>query len=78
MVCLSSGSDARHRRNRAGIVLVKEGSHHGIRYTFDLGLYVQDFPKIYAKLFWGTREVRWDVSISVLVAQQSPTRGEDS
>lgn len=31
------------------------------KFSFDLSLDAQDFPKIYSKLLWGSREVRWDV-----------------
>ncbi|KAK0383973.1 hypothetical protein NLU13_8062 [Sarocladium strictum] len=30
-------------------------------YTFNLSLTAQDFPKIYVKLVWGSRELRWDI-----------------
>ncbi|KAH6690349.1 subtilase [Plectosphaerella plurivora] len=30
-------------------------------YSFDLSVGAQDFPKIYNRLVWGSREVRWDV-----------------
>ncbi|KAF6809557.1 subtilase [Colletotrichum sojae] len=30
-------------------------------YTFDLSTGAQDFPKILQKLFWGTRQTRWDI-----------------
>lgn len=30
-------------------------------YTFDLSVAAQDFPKIYSKLLWGSREIRWDI-----------------
>ncbi|KAH7316466.1 peptidase S8/S53 domain-containing protein [Stachybotrys elegans] len=30
-------------------------------YTFDLSNFQQDFPKIYSKIIWGTKEVRWDI-----------------
>ncbi|KAF7557601.1 hypothetical protein G7Z17_g526 [Cylindrodendrum hubeiense] len=30
-------------------------------YTFDLSLTEQDFPKIYSKIIWGAKEVRWDI-----------------
>ncbi|KAI1339661.1 peptidase S8/S53 domain-containing protein [Xylariaceae sp. FL0016] len=30
-------------------------------YTFDLSLNSQDFPKIYSKIAWGAKEVRWDI-----------------
>ncbi|PVH88760.1 subtilase [Cadophora sp. DSE1049] len=30
-------------------------------YTFDLSNTAQDFPKIYSKLKWGTKQVRWDI-----------------
>jgi hypothetical protein len=30
-------------------------------YSFDLSVGVQDFPKLYNRLVWGSREVRWDV-----------------
>ncbi|KAH6693713.1 subtilase [Plectosphaerella plurivora] len=30
-------------------------------YTFNLSPQSQDFPKIYVKNIWGTREVRWDI-----------------
>lgn len=32
------------------------------RFSFDLSAAAQDFPKVFMKLKWGTREVRWDVS----------------
>lgn len=32
------------------------------RFTFDLGLSAQDFPKIFWSLNWGTTELRFDVS----------------
>jgi hypothetical protein len=31
-------------------------------YSFNLDKSVQDFPTIYSKLIWGSKEVRWDVS----------------
>ncbi|EFQ27279.1 subtilase [Colletotrichum graminicola] len=30
-------------------------------FTFDLSSAAQDFPKIFMKIKWGTREVRWDI-----------------
>ncbi|GME30155.1 putative glucan synthase protein [Neofusicoccum parvum] len=30
-------------------------------YTFNLSLSSQDFPKVYAKLKWGTTQIRWDI-----------------
>ncbi|KZL78332.1 serin endopeptidase [Colletotrichum incanum] len=30
-------------------------------FTFDLSSAAQDFPKIFMKVKWGTREVRWDI-----------------
>ncbi|KAL0944808.1 serine endopeptidase [Colletotrichum truncatum] len=30
-------------------------------YSFDLSTSVRDYPIIYSKLIWGTREVRWDI-----------------
>ncbi|KAK1991893.1 subtilase [Colletotrichum falcatum] len=30
-------------------------------FTFDLGSAAQDFPKMFMKIKWGTREVRWDI-----------------
>ncbi|TDZ16764.1 Minor extracellular protease vpr [Colletotrichum orbiculare MAFF 240422] len=30
-------------------------------YSFDLGTGAQDFPRIFQKLLWGTRQTRWDV-----------------
>ncbi|KAL0933866.1 subtilase [Colletotrichum truncatum] len=30
-------------------------------YTFDLSVEAQDFPKIFQKLLWGTRQTRWDI-----------------
>ncbi|KAL3293576.1 subtilase [Colletotrichum asianum] len=30
-------------------------------YTFDLSTGAQDFPKIFQKLLWGSRQVRWDI-----------------
>ncbi|KAH7336342.1 subtilase [Rhexocercosporidium sp. MPI-PUGE-AT-0058] len=30
-------------------------------YTFNLTKSAQDFPKIYSKIKWGTRQVRWDI-----------------
>lgn len=30
-------------------------------YSFDLSVGAQDFPKIYNRLAWGSREVRWDI-----------------
>lgn len=31
------------------------------KFSFDLSVGAQDFPKIYSKLIWGSREIRWDV-----------------
>ncbi|GKT51185.1 minor extracellular protease vpr [Colletotrichum spaethianum] len=30
-------------------------------YSFDLSIEAQDFPKIFQKLLWGTRQTRWDI-----------------
>ncbi|KAF4468071.1 serine endopeptidase [Fusarium albosuccineum] len=30
-------------------------------WTFNLSLSTQDFPKVYAAVTWGTRQVRWDI-----------------
>ncbi|KAG8165902.1 hypothetical protein KVR01_004454 [Diaporthe batatas] len=30
-------------------------------YSFNLSIRVQDFPTIYSKLIWGSKEVRWDI-----------------
>lgn len=32
-------------------------------FSFDLSLNAQDFPKIYSRQQWGSRELRWDVSV---------------
>ncbi|OLN97165.1 Subtilisin DY [Colletotrichum chlorophyti] len=42
-----------------------EGGEPAVRgktsFTFNLTLGVQDFPKIYHNIIWGTRELRWDI-----------------
>ncbi|EXF86199.1 subtilase [Colletotrichum fioriniae PJ7] len=30
-------------------------------YSFDLSIEAQDFPRIFQKLLWGTRQTRWDI-----------------
>jgi hypothetical protein len=30
-------------------------------YSFDLSLAKQDYPRIYNKLLWGSRQIRWDI-----------------
>ncbi|KAL5317596.1 hypothetical protein ACEPPN_014692 [Leptodophora sp. 'Broadleaf-Isolate-01'] len=44
-------------RSNIAFIDIKEKSS----YTFDLSNFAQDFPKIYSKIKWGTRQVRWDI-----------------
>ncbi|KAK7756768.1 hypothetical protein SLS62_001211 [Diatrype stigma] len=40
---------------------LQPGQSKTVSYTFDLSLSVQDFPKIYVKTVWGSKQIRWDV-----------------
>ncbi|KAI1498894.1 subtilase [Biscogniauxia marginata] len=44
-------------RSNVRFVDIKEKSY----YTFNLSRSAQDFPKIYSKIVWGSRQVRWDI-----------------
>lgn len=35
------------------------------RFNLDQSVEVQSYPKIFSKLKWGTRELRWDVRLSL-------------
>ncbi|KAJ0287484.1 hypothetical protein CBS470a_005328 [Colletotrichum nupharicola] len=45
----------------SGKVIVSGNNGEQFVYSFNLDRFAADFPIIYSKLIWGTKEVRWDI-----------------